>query len=118
MGRAAGRHAAAGAGPARREAEHPAALVARRLRAYIGLEVVDYGYLAEPYGGHAAGTPYVDINAMCAMDRDKARRLLAATSGLPELAWDCGWRAQQLPNGQQVTQLRLFPNAATASTTT
>lgn len=118
MGRGAGSHSAAGAGASRREADHPAAWITRRLKAYIGLDVIGHGYLAEPYGGHAAGTPYVDISATCAMDREKARRILAPTSGLPELAWECGWRGRQLPNGQQDTQLRLFPGATTASATT
>lgn len=92
--------------------------IAHRLKAYIGLDVVGHGYLDEPYGGHPAGTPYVDISAACAMDRDKARHVLAAKAGLPELAWECGWRGRQLPEGQQDTLLRLYPSAATAGATT
>jgi hypothetical protein len=88
-----------------------------RLRPYIGLEVVGHGYLAEPYGGHPAGTPYVDITAACGMDREKAQRILGAISGLPELAWECGWRGRLLPNGQQVTELRLFPSSSTEPAT-
>lgn len=117
MGRAAGRHSAASSGASRREPEHPVTWIAHRLKAYIGLDVVGHGYLDEPYGGHAAGTPYVDISAACAMDRDKARHMLATKAGLPELAWECGWRGRQLPDGQQDTLLRLYPSATTAAAT-
>jgi hypothetical protein len=80
--------------------------IEQRFKAYLGLDVVAHGYLTEPYGGHAAGTPYVDITAACSMDREKARRVLGDVAGLPDLAWECGWRAA----GAEYPQLRLFPS--------
>jgi hypothetical protein len=79
------------------------------MRPYQGIEVVGHGYLDEPYGGHPAGTPYVLITADCGMDRETARRILQPVSGLPDLAWECGWTGRHRPYGQQVTELRLFP---------
>lgn len=111
MGRASGRHSPATAGAARRGDGHPVGWVEQRLRPYLGLEVVDHGYLSESYGGHPAGSPYVDITAASGMDRERAQHLLRSGSGLPELAWECGWRGFARADGQQVTLLRLFPTS-------
>jgi hypothetical protein len=109
MGRASGRHSSTFQGRTRNQEAHPVSWVSARLQPYIGLDVSDHGYLDEPYGGHDAGTPYVVITADCAMDREKARAMLEDFSGLPELAWECGWRGRVLPSGKQHTELRLFP---------
>lgn len=107
MARGASRPSDATSGTPRGVPDHPVLWIEQRFRAYIGLEVVAHGYLTEPYGGHAAGTPYVDITAACSMDREKARHILGDSAGLPQLAWECGWRAA----GTEIPQLRVFPSS-------
>ncbi|MEA2361986.1 MAG: hypothetical protein QOD71_1131 [Thermoleophilaceae bacterium] len=83
--------------------------VARRLKPYLGLEVVAHGILDSAEAGHPAGTAYVIISAESALDRDKARKMLESLSGLTDLAWDYGWVGRAQPGGRQVTELKLFP---------
>jgi hypothetical protein len=91
------------------EEPHPVEWVVEVVRSCLGVRVSDHGYLERPYGGHEGGTPYVDLIAECGDDREHARALLEEVSGLPALAWECGWSV--CGSGRdQVTTLRLFPD--------
>jgi hypothetical protein len=87
------------------------AVARRRIKPFVGLDVVEEGVLEAPYGGHPAGTRYLTISADCALERDIARRELEEISGLPALAWDHGWTGRRLPSGVFITLLRIFPGA-------
>lgn len=115
MGRAAGRQDAVSRPTGRWQTDEPSFLVEQRVARLVGVSVVDHGVLAEPYGGHPLGTTYVVIRADCELERELARRELAELAGVPDLAWEHGWRARRLRNGDVVTELRIFPGARRSS---
>ena len=98
-------------GPCRRHPEGATASVRRLVRSLVGVGIADEGVLTEPYGGHPAGTRYMVLQADCGLERELARRALATLAGLPELAWEHGWRGRRLATGELVTELRIFPGA-------
>lgn len=110
MGRAAGRHHAT-SGPCRRDPDAATASVKQLVRTLVGVCIADEGWLTSTYGGHPAGTRYMVLQADCALERELARRALTSLAGLPELAWEHGWRGRRLASGELVTELRIFPGA-------
>ena len=110
MGRASGgKSSAVLSDVGRRTPQHPVGWVTRWVAGYHGIHVVGHGYLDEGYGGHPAGTAYVDIAAKTITDCETSQHILGADSGLPELAWEHGWTQCRLANGQRGLRLRLFP---------
>ena len=108
MGRAAGHKGSVTVADERRQ-RHPVELIRRQLRPFVGLAVGEYGVLDAPDAGYPAGTPYVDIQADCDLERLLARRALEGVAGVSELAWEHGWRPCRLPNGDRATELRIYP---------
>lgn len=106
MGRASGR-AQAGSSPSRGGATVGNS-VRRQLRPFVGLGVAAEGRLDEPYGGHPAGTPYVVITADCDQETRIAERVLARHAGLPEMAWEHGWRSRGAEADYRL-ELTIFP---------
>jgi hypothetical protein len=83
--------------------------VQRRLAREPGLSFVASGRLAEAWAGHPAGAPYLVLRADCSLERCRARDLLGDIAGVTDLMWEQGWAGQQLPDGNSVTDLRIFP---------
>ena len=80
-----------------------------RLRGRTAIRIACVGCLAQCEAGHPAGTPYVVIQADNAMNREIARSLLRDCSSTTDLAWNFGWTARYLLNGERVTELTLYP---------
>jgi hypothetical protein len=108
------RHAQAGTsrlaqGPSPSDALAFELILIARLHGRTAIRIARAGYLAERQAGHPAGTPYVVIQADNAMNRDIARSLLHDCSSTTDLAWNFGWTARYLLNGERVTELTLYP---------
>jgi hypothetical protein len=73
------------------------------------MEFVGSGRLAEAWGGHPAGEPFLVLRTRCSLERQRARDLLSDLAGVTELMWENGWGGLHLPDGSVVTDLRLFP---------
>lgn len=74
-----------------------------------GLQISSSGVLAHPADGQPARTPYAVITARTAMDRDRARAILASRLGTTDLAWAHGWIPRRLADGRLVSDLTLYP---------
>jgi hypothetical protein len=81
----------------------------RRLAHEPGLSFVSSGRLAKAWGGHPAGAPYLVLRADCSLECSRARDLLGDIAGVTDLMWEHGWVGHRLPDGNVVTELRIFP---------
>jgi hypothetical protein len=83
--------------------------VQRRVRGEIGLRFMGAGRLAEPWGGHPVGAPYLLLRADCSLERRRAHDLLGDIAGVTDLHWAHGWTGRRLSSGDVVAELRIFP---------
>ncbi len=73
-----------------------------------GVRAVDEGVLHRPVDGHAAGTPYVVVQADSLFDCDVAQRRLRDISSVPSLVWAHGWRLGESHHRRVAFELTLF----------
>jgi hypothetical protein len=81
----------------------------RRLAGEPGISIVGSGRLDEEWAGHPAEAPYLIVRADCSLERQRAHEILGDIAGVPEKVWRHGWMGNRLPDGDVVTDLRIFP---------